>query len=35
MSTRRGFLGMAGAAAANGRLYVAEEDGSLTCFGKR
>ena len=24
-----------GAAAANGRLYVAEEDGSLTCFGKR
>ena len=24
-----------GAAAANGRLYVVEEDGSLTCFGKR
>ena len=24
-----------GTAAANGRLYVAEEDGSVTCFGKR
>ena len=24
-----------GAAAAAGRLYLAEEDGSLTCFGKR
>lgn len=24
-----------GAAAANGRLYIAEEDGSITCFGKQ
>jgi len=24
-----------GMAAARGRLYVAEEDGSLTCFGRR